>query len=263
MLDQDIVRLPKRPGQRDEYVAELMRHIAVDAYGACLNNRRWQEDLGRPTKNATFARYPFTLALENSVADDYVTEKFYDPLLMGSVPVYLGAPNVGEFAPGDDCYIDVRDFDGPAALAALLRGLLADADAYRELHAWRAAPLRAEYRSMRARRRASLRPVGRATRTPLSRPRSRRRAGEPRRLRTVVGMSRHALRPSPHRIRRAPQGSAEPIDRAGSRSRCPRPGDAELPTRSRQVRRCSPTTPCRARASSGGRSFEASPRRSG
>src|SRR5690606_8175554 len=102
---------PNARSRRDEYVAELMRHLAVDAYGACLNNRSWDEDLGRPTKNATFARYPFTLALENSVAEDYVTEKFYDPLLMGSVPVYLGAPNVGEFAPGDGCYLDVRDFD--------------------------------------------------------------------------------------------------------------------------------------------------------
>lgn len=142
---------PHTHSRRDEYVAELMRHIAVDSYGASLNNRSWDDDLGRSTKNATLARYPFTLALENSVAEDYVTEKFYDPLLMGSVPIYLGAPNVADFAPGSGCYIDVRDFDGPATLAAHLRDLLADAAAYRALHTWREAPLRAEYRTMRAR----------------------------------------------------------------------------------------------------------------
>ena len=44
-----------------------------------------------------------------------MTEKFYDPLLTGSVPVYLGAPNVAEHAPAAQCYIDVRDFAGPAS----------------------------------------------------------------------------------------------------------------------------------------------------
>ena len=39
-----------------------------------------------------FARYKFALALENSLAHDYVTEKFYQPLLAGAVPIYLGVP---------------------------------------------------------------------------------------------------------------------------------------------------------------------------
>ncbi|MBK6803493.1 MAG: hypothetical protein IPG84_00810 [Betaproteobacteria bacterium] len=69
---------------RHAYVAELMRHVAVDCYGACHRNRTLARDDGRTTKLATIARYRFTLAFENSIARDYVTEKFYDPLVAGS-----------------------------------------------------------------------------------------------------------------------------------------------------------------------------------
>ena len=70
-----------------------------------------------------------------------MTEKFYDPLLVGSVPVYLGAPNVAEHAPGAGSYIDVSEFDGPAALAQHLLRVAADEDEYASHLAWRSQPL--------------------------------------------------------------------------------------------------------------------------
>jgi alpha-1,3-fucosyltransferase 10 len=130
---------------RIAYLRELMRHVEVDSFGRRLRTSRLPHDRGGPTKLGTIARYPFTIAFENAVSTDYVTEKFYDPLLAGSVPVVLGAPNVDEFAPGNGCFLDVRDFVGPAALAARLRELAADADSYRELLAWRARPLQASF----------------------------------------------------------------------------------------------------------------------
>jgi Glycosyltransferase family 10 (fucosyltransferase) C-term/Fucosyltransferase, N-terminal len=126
---------------RTEYVRELMRHLPVDSFGQSLNNRLLAGDRGRGTKLDTIARYRFTLAFENSIAPDYVTEKFYDPLLVGSVPVYLGAPNVAEHAPGADSYIDVSEFGGPAALARHLLRVAADEDEYGSYLAWRSRPL--------------------------------------------------------------------------------------------------------------------------
>jgi alpha-1,3-fucosyltransferase 10 len=136
---------PRDRSGRDAYVRELMRHLPVDSYGRCLNNRMLPGDEGRATKLATISRYRFTLAFENSVAPDYVTEKFFDPLRVGSVPVYLGAPDVADYAPGADCYLDVRDFASPRALAERLRFLAADPDACARHHAWRAGPLRPEF----------------------------------------------------------------------------------------------------------------------
>jgi hypothetical protein len=125
---------------RTAYVRELMRYMAVDSYGSSLRNRHLPRDGGRATKLETIGRYPFTLAFENSVARDYVTEKYYDALVAGSVPVYLGAPNVRDLAPARHCHLDVTDFAG-RALAEHLRDLLADPVRYAEYLAWKGRPL--------------------------------------------------------------------------------------------------------------------------
>jgi hypothetical protein len=131
------------------YVRALMKHIPVDSYGRVLNNRRLPgPDRGGKSKLRTIARYKFTLAFENSIATDYVTEKFFQPLIAGSVPVYLGAPNIAEFAPGKDCFINVADFDGPASLAAHLERVGADEPEYGKLLAWKAQSLRPQFIEM-------------------------------------------------------------------------------------------------------------------
>lgn len=111
---------------RDDYVDELMKYIDVDAYGKCLNNRpmpkRWVryiqyvqhsldeyeyifypfslsgEDYLNTIDTDEFrkfiARYKFVIAHENSVCNDYITEKLWRPLILGVVPIYYGAPNV-------------------------------------------------------------------------------------------------------------------------------------------------------------------------
>jgi glycosyl transferase family 10 (putative fucosyltransferase) len=136
---------PVNRSGRTEYVRELMRHMPVDSYGRILNTRALVADQGRPTKLETIGRYRFTLAFENSIARDYVTEKFYDPLLVGSVPVYLGAPNVIDHAPAASCYIDVRDFAGPRELANFLLELSSDEARYAEYLEWRERPLDARF----------------------------------------------------------------------------------------------------------------------
>ena len=144
-----IVSNPASLSGRDDYVRELMQHMPVDAYGQCLNNRSWPTaDEGRATKLDTIARYPFTLAFENSITDDYVTEKFFDPFTVGSVSVYLGAPNIADFTPGEHCFVDITAFNGPRELAAFLLELVADEAAYGEYHSWRAHGARPEYRAM-------------------------------------------------------------------------------------------------------------------
>lgn len=136
---------------RTLYVRELMRHLTVHSYGRCLNNRVFTDDDGSlRAKHDLQATYKFTLAFENSRGVDYVTEKFFSALIMGSVPVYLGAPNVGDFAPGERCYIDVRDFSSPRALADYLRHLDRHEAEYREYLAWKTRPFRPGFLKMAA-----------------------------------------------------------------------------------------------------------------
>ena len=126
---------------RNEYATELMTKIQVDSYGRFLNNKALPgADKGRATKLATIARYKFCLSLENALEADYVTEKLFDPLLVGTVPVYRGAPNVDRFAPGEHAFINANDFSGPSELAGYLKELAGDDEAYRKFFQWRERP---------------------------------------------------------------------------------------------------------------------------
>lgn len=61
-------------------------------------------------KDATLAQYRFSLCFENlSTANGYITEKIFDCLSSGCVPVYWGAKNIAEYIPFP-CYIDFRKF---------------------------------------------------------------------------------------------------------------------------------------------------------
>ena len=130
---------------RQEYLAELMQYLPIDSYGSLFHNKTVEADKGWVTKHATYAHYRFIIAFENAIAEDYVTEKFYDPLLAGAVPIYLGAPNVEDFAPGDRCYIDVRDFASPRELADYLQRCMTDNDEYMKYHQWRHEPWRTNF----------------------------------------------------------------------------------------------------------------------
>ena len=138
-----------RSGRR-QYLRELGRYLPIDCYGSFMRNQTLALDLGRPSKLETIARYKFTLSLESACALGYVTEEFFDRLVAGSVPVYLGAPNVDDFAPGDRCFINLAGFPNPRDLAQYLRGLAVDADAYQSHFAWKQQPYRAGFRKLLA-----------------------------------------------------------------------------------------------------------------
>jgi hypothetical protein len=122
---------------RQEYFQELARWLPIDSYGKFMRNRTLPLDVGVASKLATLAGYKFTLAFENACGQDYVTEKFFDPMTVGSVPIYLGAPNIKDFAPGKCCYIDIRDFSEPQSLAHYILQLGADDAAYRQYLDWK------------------------------------------------------------------------------------------------------------------------------
>ncbi len=142
---------------RTGFIEELFQYVAIDSYGKHLRNKNLPEDKGRETKLQTIARYRFTLSFENSVTRDYVTEKFFDPLIAGSVPVYFGAPNIGEFAPGENCFINVASFSGPRELADFLKALDADPDRYDAYLAWKDRPFRPRFLELMESQRADFR----------------------------------------------------------------------------------------------------------
>lgn len=130
---------------RTAYAASLMRLIRVDSYGKCLNNRKIKDDTGWDSKLDIMSRYKFDLSFENAIDDDYVTEKFFQPLIVGTVPIYLGASNIDRFAPGERCFINCNDFRDPRELAEYILHLDSNESEYEEFLAWKEKPFLADF----------------------------------------------------------------------------------------------------------------------
>jgi len=139
---------PVNKSYRMEYLSELMEHLEIDSYGHWKRNCFVEEDIGYTTKLNIIKQYKFTIAFENAINKDYVTEKFFEPLIMGSVPIYLGAPNISTFSPGENSYIDVRDYTSPKDLASDLKKYCLDDSMYNTLLEWRNQPLKSELENL-------------------------------------------------------------------------------------------------------------------
>ncbi|KPI84270.1 putative glycosyl transferase [Leptomonas seymouri] len=68
-----------------------------------------------------FRKYKYVLAFENSIEDDYVTEKVYNALLSGALPLYVGAMNIDEYIPQSGLRRDDDDSDGDHRMGSLGR----------------------------------------------------------------------------------------------------------------------------------------------
>lgn len=118
-------------GERVRAVAELAQAGAVDLYGRgwdrvvvgggrfrrtvfapVLRHHRTLRRVWKgapPSKFEVLARYEFCLCLENMTMDGFMTEKLFDCLYAGTIPIYLGPNDVDEMVP-PDVHIDAREF---------------------------------------------------------------------------------------------------------------------------------------------------------
>lgn len=84
--------------------------------------------------------YRFALVIENSIAEGYVTEKLYQILTAGAVPVYLGDPNILEKVPNRTAIILINDYPSLEKLAEKLDELMDDDVAYEKYLEWKKWP---------------------------------------------------------------------------------------------------------------------------
>jgi hypothetical protein len=63
----------------------------------------------------TLSNYEFAVCYESMSIKGFISEKLFDCLMVGTIPIYLGAPDVANRIP-EDCLIDRRQFDSYADL---------------------------------------------------------------------------------------------------------------------------------------------------
>ncbi|XP_054462428.1 4-galactosyl-N-acetylglucosaminide 3-alpha-L-fucosyltransferase 9-like [Anoplopoma fimbria] len=119
-----------KSGERYSYYSELIKHIKVDVFNSSSTKGE--------NYFLTISSCKFYLSFENSIYIDYITETFYEPLAVGTVPIVLGPPrkNYEDYAPRTS-FIHVNDFPEAKALAKSLLELDKDDMAYMRYFDWR------------------------------------------------------------------------------------------------------------------------------
>ncbi|MEQ8819359.1 MAG: glycosyltransferase family 10 [Sumerlaeia bacterium] len=91
--------------------------------GGVLPTRRYRIAQGpfRGNKTELLARYRFVLAFENVCGDlGYISEKIFDPMFAGAVPIYLGDARITDVVP-EDAFVDARRFASDREMLAWVR----------------------------------------------------------------------------------------------------------------------------------------------
>lgn len=81
---------------RNSFLSALDKTTRVDYGGTYKNNIGYSVAGDHGTKDILdfYKQYKFVVAMENSVGDFYITEKIYNALKAGTIPIYWGSPNV-------------------------------------------------------------------------------------------------------------------------------------------------------------------------
>jgi hypothetical protein len=120
--------------ERLRAIAYFERHEEFDLYGEGWQQRhpavppRLHAAARRvyrgtaPAKLATLSQYRFALAFENTRFPGYVSEKLFDCLFAGCIPVYYGAPDIERYVP-PDAFVEFRRFRGYAELDEFLANM--------------------------------------------------------------------------------------------------------------------------------------------
>ena len=89
----------------------LASDLDIDIYGRGLQteDKRYKGEL--VNKFTGLLPYQYSISIENSSENNYLTEKFIDPTICGTMPIYNGAPNAGEiYNPEGYKLIDLNSF---------------------------------------------------------------------------------------------------------------------------------------------------------
>lgn len=104
------------------------RHPLYRHYGRYVK-KTWRGAI--PDKLKTLGEYKFGFAFENDINPGWISEKIFDCLAAGVVPIYYGAPDIAKLVP-EDCFIDFRKFKNYPELHGFLTSRTeAEMNAYR------------------------------------------------------------------------------------------------------------------------------------
>lgn len=128
---------------RKGVIDELSAYIPIDIYGACGLYQcpgRSKKQCSDPQKCFKYLghRYKFYFSLENSMCEDYITEKFFNALQYGMLPIVLGSSKESylKHAPPNS-FIHIDDYDNLEDLAKYISFLDQNDEEYSKYFLWK------------------------------------------------------------------------------------------------------------------------------
>ena len=127
--------------RREKYASEMKKYMNLDVYGKCSSHFHKKSDRKTCTREHEWdcyamleSNYRFYLSFENSLCEDYVTEKFFNILKYDVIPItFNGAKDFGP----PNSYINALQHKSPKALVQYLEELTLDDTKYASYFWWR------------------------------------------------------------------------------------------------------------------------------
>lgn len=105
--------------------AILNSSVKVDVFGRDCDMQNCAG--GLPRKIEGLKSYKFSIGIENSREQNYISEKFYDCILTNTIPIYYGATNIREVFP-ENGYFVIEDIENTEEILKLLQYINDNAD---------------------------------------------------------------------------------------------------------------------------------------
>jgi glycoprotein 3-alpha-L-fucosyltransferase len=114
--------------------------VTIDLFGKCSSNPEpyFSKNLTRDERKIeNIKHYKFHLAFENSHAKGYITEKYWQSLHAGTVPVYLGALDIKRYEPRENSILRFQDFKSIEDLAKKMIEIDQNDEKYQKMLEWK------------------------------------------------------------------------------------------------------------------------------
>lgn len=124
------------------FFKKLSKYKKVDSYGKILQNKKTPNKLIEKYKDRHYPRnkinidifkeYKFVISIENTYNKDHITEKIVNAFLGNSIPIYKGAPNIGDYF-NTESFINLNKYNSFNAAIKKIIELDKNEDKYLEM----------------------------------------------------------------------------------------------------------------------------------